>query len=109
MIIQIISYRFGRRLPNNWKGLHELAKVGQSAIFKKTGTKFRLGNIATIIKSTASGGSPDYAFEVVKTPFVIIMEISGGGFQPPKDEIKRIAEECWIGIKAMCLYLNMQP
>lgn len=75
------------------------------AILQNTGTVFRYGNISSVINQTASGGSPDYAIAVVKTPFVIVMEISGGQFQPPNSEIKRIVKECWVGIKAMCSYV----
>lgn len=94
-----------RLLPSNWRDLHNLARAGHLAILKATGTVYRYGAISSLIKQTASGGSPDYAFGVVKTPFVIAMEISGGQFQPPNSEIKRITKECWIGIKAMCSYV----
>lgn len=97
-----------RKLPENWKGLHELAKVGQSAILKKTGTRYRLGNVASQINGTAAGGSPDYAFGVAKIPFVIAMEISGGSFHPPAGDIKRLVDECWIGIRAMCSFLTLK-
>lgn len=94
-----------RTPPENWRELYELCRAGQTAIFKKTRTKYRIGNVAALIKNTASGGSPDYALGVAKIPFVITFEISGGEFQPPKVAIKRIAEEGWIGIKAMCMFL----
>lgn len=88
--------------------MHELAKAGHSAIMKKTGTNYRVGNAANLIKQPTSGGSSDYALGVVRIPFVITMEISGGAFQPPSTDIKRLVQESWIGIKAMCLFINLK-
>lgn len=50
------------------------------------------------------GGSPDYAFGI-GIPYVMTMELSGGCFHPPSTEILRIAQESWIGIRAMCDFI----
>lgn len=84
-----------------------MAKVGCRAIKEKTGSAYRCGSVAVLIRQTAAGGSPDYAFGTVKIPFVMTMELSGGGygFDPPPCEIKALVEESWIGIRAMCVYI----
>lgn len=51
------------------------------------------------------GGSPDYAFGIVKIPYVMTMELGGGSFHPPSTDIFNIAQESWIGIRAMCTFI----
>lgn len=75
--------------------------MGQKAILQATGTKYRIGNTSRVIKNTVGGSSADYAFGVLRIPFVIVMELPGKGFDPPCHEIKRIVKESWIGIKEM--------
>lgn len=95
-------------LPENWRELHALAKVGHRAIKAKTGTHYRCGSVALVIRHTAAGGSPDYALGAVKIPFAMAMELSGGGFgfEPPPSEIRPLVQESWIGISAMCLHIG---
>lgn len=95
-------------LPDNWMSLHGLARAGGYAIQKKTGTKFRVGSVASLIKNAkrSGGGSVDYAHKTAKIPFVIVMELSGGSFQPPAKAINGILCESWIGIHAMCSFLK---
>lgn len=90
--------------PTNSLRLRNLAKAGYLAIKKETGTKFRIGTVAAILKNTKQigGGSLDYAHKMAKIPFVIALELSGGSFQPPEDQINSIIRESWIGIRAMC-------
>lgn len=104
-IIAII--KIYRELPENWKKLHRLAEIGSRAICEKTGIKYRYGNVAVLNHHTASGGSPDYALKYAKIPYVIVMEVSGGGhgFHPPECEIFNLVKESWIGIRAMCKYI----
>lgn len=94
-------------LPPNWASLHRLAKIGHCAIRKKTGTFYRCGSVASVIKHTAAGGSPDYALGAVKIPYAMTMELSGGGygFDPPKSEIHGLVSESWAGIHAMCAHI----
>lgn len=103
-IQMLYSHLAYRDLPTNWRDLHALAKVGHRAIKEKTGTHYRCGSVALLIRHTAAGGSPDYAFGAVKIPFAMVMELSGGGFgfDPPVGEIKRLVSESWVGIQAMC-------
>lgn len=95
-------------LPNNWTSLESLAKAGYSAIQKETGTKFRVGSVASLIKNAKrnGGGSVDYAHKIAKIPFAIVMELSGDSFQPPAKAINGILNESWIGIHAMCTFLK---
>lgn len=90
--------------------LHNLAKAGYLAIEKETGTKFRIGSAASIVKNVdhIGGGSLDYAHKMAKIPFVIAMELSGDGFHPPPTAINGIIRESWIGIQAMCSFLKAQ-
>lgn len=87
-----------------------LARAGHLAIHKETGSKFRIGSVASIVKNArkSGGGSLDYAYEIAKIPFVIAMELSGGSFQPPTTAINSIICESWIGIQAMCSFLKPQ-
>lgn len=99
-------FLFGaRQLPVNWRILQDIASVAQKAILNETGTKFRTGSVASLLRRTASGGSSDYAYNIAKVPFVITMEVSGDKFHPATKSIEGIIHECWIGIRAMCLHL----
>lgn len=101
-------FAHSRRLPENWRALQNIASVAQRAILSKTGTRFRTGSVASLLKHTASGGSSDYAYNVAKVPFVITMEVSGDTFHPSTKSIEGIIRECWIGIRAMCVFLQSQ-
>lgn len=96
---------FCRRPPDNWRELHKLAKIGQTAIREKTGTIYRCGSVALINRQVAAGGSPDYAYGKLKIPYAMVMELTGGSFHPPPTEIRRIVQESWFGIKAMCCHI----
>ncbi|XP_055315342.1 carboxypeptidase B-like [Sitodiplosis mosellana] len=104
----MFPYAFTSMLPYNWMSLHSLAKAAGQAIQKETGTKFRIGSVASIIKNAkaSGGGSVDYAHKTAKIPFVIVMELSGGSFQPPAIAINGVLLESWIGIHAMCSFLK---
>lgn len=95
-------------LPDNWTNLQNLAEAGQREIKNETGSCFRVGNVASLIKNArrSGGGSVDYAHKMAKIPFVIVMELSGGQFQPPCKAIHGIICESWIGIRAMCSYVK---
>lgn len=84
-----------------------MARIGHKAIIEKTGTNYRVGSVATLIRRTAAGGSPDYALGALKIPFAMTMELSGDGygFDPPKSEIRRLVQESWTGIRAMCVHI----
>lgn len=99
-----------RTLPENWLCLRNLARAGRLAIKKETGSKFRVGSVASLIKNSKSsgGGSMDYAHKTAKIPFVIGMELSGESFQPSNTAINGIICECWVGIRAMCSFLKKQ-
>lgn len=88
--------------------LRKMAQAAKVAIQRETGTKFRVGSVAKLIKNAKSsgGGSVDYAHKTAKIPFVIVMELSGGSFQPPEITINDILFESWIGIHAMCSFLK---
>ncbi|XP_031619954.1 carboxypeptidase B-like [Contarinia nasturtii] len=104
----MFPYAFTKTLPENWSSLRNLARAGYLAIKKETGTKFRIGSVSSLVKNSKSsgGGSLDYAHKTAKIPFVIVMELSGGGFQPSNTAIYGIICECWIGIRAMCSFLK---
>ena len=106
-VLLILCFFLRRSLPSNWRDLHKLAKIGQSAIKAKTGITYRSGSVSVLIRRTAAGGSPDYALGIVKIPLVMTMELSGAGygFHPPETEIKTLVHESWIGIKAMCMHV----
>lgn len=93
--------------PSNWRALHRLAQAGHLAIKRQTGKHYRCGSVALLIKHTAAGGSPDYALGVVKIPYAMAMELSGGGhgFDPPCTAIRGLVGESWIGIQAMCAHI----
>lgn len=95
-------------LPDNWMSLHGLARAGSLAIQKETGTKFRVGSVASLVKNAkrSGGGSVDYAHKTAKIPFAIAMELSGGCFQPAAKAILGIVSETWVGIHAMCTLLK---
>lgn len=94
--------------PGNWLNLYNLARAGHTAIRKETGSKFRVGSVASLLKNSkrCGGGSIDYAYKTAKIPFVIVMELSGGTFHPPVMQIHNIISESWIGIRAMCSFLS---
>lgn len=114
-----------RRPPDNWRELHKLAKIGQTAIKEKTGNIYRCGSVALINRHVAAGGSPDYAYGTLKIPYAMVTELTGGipnrriifiqpkqfffrrsgSFHPPTTEILRIVRESWFGIRAMCCYI----
>lgn len=96
---------FFSKLPKNWQVLHDLANAGSKAIANKTGKQFEIGSVSTVLKRTASGGSADYAYITAKIPYAITMETAGGTFQPPCVHIKKLLEENWAGIQAMCSFL----
>lgn len=95
-----------RRPPDNWRELHKLAKIGQAAIKEKTGNIYRCGTVSFINRHVAAGGSPDYAYGTLKIPYAMVMELTGGSFHPPANEIRRIVRESWYGIRAMCCYIS---
>lgn len=105
---RIHFFAHSRRLPENWRTLQSIASVAQRAILSETGTRFRTGSVASLLRHTASGGSSDYAYNVAKVPFVITMEVSGDTFHPSTKSIEGIIRECWIGIRAMCVFLRNQ-
>lgn len=100
-----------RSLPDKWKDIDDVAKTGALAIRKATRTRYTVGSSTNVLYA-AAGGSDDYAHGVEQIPISITMELpSGGGsglngFDPPANQIKRIVEESWIGIKAMALRVD---
>lgn len=108
LIFSVLFRVWPRRLPDNWRILQDIASVAQRAILSETGTKFRTGSVASLLRHTASGGSSDYAYNVAKVPFVITMEVSGDTFHPATKSIEGIIRECWIGIRAMCVFVKKQ-
>lgn len=88
--------------------LRKLAQAAKVAILRETGTKFRVGSVAKLVNNARckGGGSIDYAHKTAKIPFVIVMELSGGSFQPQEKAINDILFESWIGIHAMCSFLK---
>lgn len=89
-------------LPENWRDIEEIARVGAAAIKTATGTEYTVGSSTNVLYA-AAGGSDDYACAKAKIPISITMELPslGNGFHPPQSKIKELASEAWIGIKAM--------
>lgn len=100
-------YMYFRALPEKWELLHRLARVGYQAIYNRTGKRYRIGNVASILHR-APGGSIDYAYGCLKIPYVICMEMppGGSGFDPPKTQILKILNECWPAIRAMVIHVK---
>lgn len=73
------------------------------AIYKATGTRFQVGSLPELLYS-AGGSAIDYAMGELGIPYVLSLELRGGGptgFDPPSSKIKGVANEAWIGVKAM--------
>lgn len=94
---------FRRTLPFNWKTQHEVAQAGANAILRATGQKYRYGSASSFLNIAVGGSSIDYAHDIEKIPFALVMEIASKGFHPPETDIGRICEETWIGIQAMVM------
>lgn len=92
-------------LPNSWRELDDVSRAGAEAIRQFSGTKYRIGSSRNVLYA-ASGLSNDYAFEVMKIPIALTMELPGGGtlgFDPPARSIEKYAKESWEGIKSMAI------
>ncbi|EAT48908.1 AAEL000072-PA [Aedes aegypti] len=98
-----------RTLPINWKHQHEVAQAGANAILRATGQKYRCGSASSILNFAVGGSSIDYAHDIEKIPFALVMEIASKGFHPPKANISRICDETWIGIQAMVMQMAISP
>ncbi|XP_055625797.1 carboxypeptidase B-like [Toxorhynchites rutilus septentrionalis] len=100
---------YSRTLPHNWKHQHDVAQAGADAIFRMCGLKYRCGSASSFLKISVGGSSIDYAHDIEKVPFALVMEIASKGFHPAEQNIARICEESWTGIKAMVMQLAVSP
>ncbi|CRL08319.1 CLUMA_CG021383, isoform A [Clunio marinus] len=82
-------------LPETWRDIDDIARIGAEAIQNSTGTTYTVGSSTNILYA-AAGGSDDYMFAVENIPISITMELPGGGafgFDPPPNSILRIVKE----------------
>ncbi|EDS34654.1 zinc carboxypeptidase [Culex quinquefasciatus] len=100
---------YSRTLPYNWKHQHDVAQAGANAILSACGVKYRTGSAFSFLKLAVGGSSIDYAHDVEKVPYALVMEIASKGFHAPEPNITRICEETWIGIRAMVMQLAVSP
>lgn len=105
----MIPYASPRTLPYNWKHQHDVAQAGANAILSACGVKYRTGSAFSFLKLAVGGSSIDYAHDVEKVPYALVMEIASKGFHAPEPNITRICEETWIGIRAMVMQLAVSP
>ncbi|XP_030079286.1 zinc carboxypeptidase A 1-like [Drosophila hydei] len=89
---------------DNDNDLHDVAEAGAEAIFNATGTRFTYGQYGK--EDTFGGTSLDYAYSI-GFPLSYAFELSGErdgltfDFWPPKNLLKDLADESWVGISAM--------
>lgn len=69
------------------------------------GKRYVYGSTSSIVKRTIGGSAGDWAYQVAKVPYVLTLEMSGKVFQPPKSEIRELAQEGWIGIREMAFFV----
>ncbi|XP_065094131.1 carboxypeptidase B1-like [Ochlerotatus camptorhynchus] len=100
---------YSRTLPYNWKNQHEVAQAGANAILRATGLKYRCGSASSFLNIAVGGSSIDYAHDIEKVPFALVMEIASKGFHAPETNIARICDETWIGIQAMVMQVAISP
>ncbi|XP_063698203.1 carboxypeptidase B1-like [Culicoides brevitarsis] len=101
----LYPYGHTSKLPENWKDQDDVARAGADAIRKYSGAKYKIGSSRNVLYA-ASGLSQDYAYEVMKIPVAITMELPGGGrqgFDPPPSSIDHTVKETWEGIKSMAI------
>ncbi|XP_053686633.1 carboxypeptidase B-like [Sabethes cyaneus] len=100
---------YSRTLPQNWKHQHDVAQAGADAIVSACGVQYRCSSASAFLNNVVGGSSIDYAHDIEKVPFALVMEIASKGFHPPAASIARICEESWIGIRAMVMQLAVSP
>uniref|UniRef100_T1GLZ1 Peptidase M14 domain-containing protein n=1 Tax=Megaselia scalaris TaxID=36166 RepID=T1GLZ1_MEGSC len=87
---------------SNKNELEDVSEAGSQAIFELSGRKYKVGDMANTLYP-ASGTSQDFAYHE-GARISITMELPSGGpakFNPPPKDIRKYAEESWIGIRAM--------
>lgn len=88
--------------------MDDVSRAGAEAIRQFSGTKYKIGSSRNVLYA-ASGLSSDYAFEAMKIPISLTMELPGGGrlgFDPPASSIEKYAKESWEGIKSMAIRIS---
>ncbi|XP_058459776.1 carboxypeptidase B1-like [Malaya genurostris] len=100
---------YSSTLPQNWKHQDEVAQAGADAIVAACGVKYRCGSASAFLDNAVGGSSIDYAHDIEKVPFALVMEIASKCFHPPTEDIARICRESWIGIQAMVRQLAISP
>jgi carboxypeptidase A2 len=63
-------------LPESWRDIDEIARIGADAIANATGTKYTVGSSTNVLYA-AAGGSDDYMFGAFDIPISITMELPG--------------------------------
>ncbi|CAG9540232.1 unnamed protein product [Cercopithifilaria johnstoni] len=91
--------------PDNYAQLKHTAKRAVNRLKKVYGTQYRIGTGADIL-APASGGSDDWAKEVLGVKFVYLVELRpqlelSNGFILNKNELIPTAVETWKGVRAV--------
>lgn len=98
----LYPWGYAKELPDNWKQIDTMSKIGANSIKEATGRRYKVGSSAKLLYN-AAGGSDDYALSL-GIPYSMTMELPRGGitgFDPPPSAIEPLVSETWIGIKAM--------
>ncbi|KAK9512962.1 hypothetical protein O3M35_001261 [Rhynocoris fuscipes] len=99
----LYPWGFGDDLPADWMDLHNLAVKAEKAMSKVNGTHYLIGSTTSLV-GVGAGGSDDWAKGYANIKYVYTIELPGQeypqqGFHPPKQDLPKIAEENFQGIK----------
>ncbi|VDM96160.1 unnamed protein product, partial [Onchocerca ochengi] len=94
-----------KSFPDNFIQLKRTAKRAVNRLQKVYGTQYRIGTGADIL-APASGGSDDWAKDVLGVKFVYLVELrphfdSSNGFILNKNELIPTAVETWEGVRTV--------
>lgn len=95
----------------NFQDQISVSNIMTDRIWRETGARYRTDSEANAA-GFSSGTSADYALGQDQVPFVYtIYAPSGGnnGWDVPEDQIKRIVDEIFVGIRALAEYLETLP
>ncbi|KAI1291093.1 Carboxypeptidase A4 [Halotydeus destructor] len=105
-----VPWGYTKARAPGYQNLVSKARVAAGALAKNSGTKYEIGTPANLLY-TAAGGSDDWAYGVVKVPYVYCLELRPSGssrytFVLPASQIRPTCQETWLGAKSLMFQLT---
>lgn len=91
---QLILHPYGytkKKIPKNISTLKSLGRKMAKAIFEISGNYYKTISAGELYE--ASGGSDDYAYEVMKVPYVYTFEMTKDSFEYPESKLPILYKE----------------